>query len=72
LTESIKTLHKKLGTKTSDVCLMGGMLENETILLRLLKKNLDSKSGIKIKKPIGNALDGALLLAADMVEIKEI
>jgi len=71
LTESIRTLHKKLGKKNSDVCLMGGMLENDTILLRQLKNNLTSKSGISIKKPAGNALEGALLLASQMVELKD-
>lgn len=71
LTESIKTLHKKLGKKNADVCLMGGMLENDTILLRLLKENLNSKSGVIIKKAVGNALDGALLMAGNMVELKD-
>lgn len=50
-----------------EVACMGGMLENETLLLRLLNKYLKDIKNITVVQPVGTALDGALQLGQNLI-----
>jgi hydrogenase maturation factor HypF (carbamoyltransferase family) len=50
-----------------EVACMGGMLENDTLLLRLLNKYLNDIKNITVVQPVGTALDGALQLGHNLI-----
>ncbi len=59
---AIRRQFKKTNEKIELAC-MGGMLENDTLLSRLLYKKLESEKSINVVTPYGSALDGAVSLA---------
>ncbi|MBS1536754.1 MAG: hypothetical protein JST20_03275 [Bacteroidetes bacterium] len=46
-----------------EIACMGGMIENDTLLSRLLYQILGKEKNIKVVKPYGSALEGALSMA---------
>lgn len=68
LMELLVPLSKKFRTKVIPVALMGGVVENDTLLADLLKKEIKKNKRYKLVEPKGNALDGAISFAKDLIE----
>lgn len=51
-----------------EVACMGGMLENDTLLLRLLNTYLQEVQSISVVRPVGTALEGALRLGHKLIQ----
>lgn len=68
LMEVLEALLKYYKTKTVPVALMGGIIENETLLSKFLFEKIDSHPILKRIKPKGSALDGALKIGLRTLE----
>jgi len=68
LMELLVPLSKNYKTKVIPVALMGGVVENDTLLADLLIKEIKKNKKYKLVTPKGNALDGAISFAKDMIE----
>lgn len=62
------TLIKSIEEEQVKVALMGGIIEADTLLARLLIKKLEKQSRIEIVKPAGNALNGAYRLGKKLID----
>ncbi|GAB1371723.1 BadF/BadG/BcrA/BcrD ATPase family protein [Candidatus Kapaibacterium sp.] len=51
-----------------NVALMGGIIDANTILRKLLEEEISKKSKLKIVKPAGSALDGAISIGFGMIK----
>jgi hypothetical protein len=51
-----------------DVALMGGIIDNDTMLARLLKDVIKKNKSLNLIDPKGNALQGSLILAEKMIQ----
>ncbi len=58
-------------TKTVDVALMGGIIENNTLLAGLLKDEINNHEKLNLVDPKANALMGAYSLAVKLIEEME-
>jgi N-acetylglucosamine kinase-like BadF-type ATPase len=71
LVEHVNVMQGQFKTKTVPVALMGGIMEADTLLARLLRKELSKNHRIEIVKPKGSALDGALNIGIKLIEEME-
>jgi N-acetylglucosamine kinase-like BadF-type ATPase len=71
LTELPYTLLKKFTEKKVKVALMGGIIDNETLLASKLIDKLKKNKSLEVIKPKGNALQGAISLGMKMIEASE-
>ncbi|MES2765332.1 MAG: BadF/BadG/BcrA/BcrD ATPase family protein [Bacteroidota bacterium] len=62
LNELVEALSARFKTQPLKIALMGGMLESDTLLSKLLREKVDKNSALSIVKPKGSALDGALAI----------
>ena len=53
------TLMKNFDDKNVNLALMGGIIDNDTLLSQMLHKELKKIKGLKVVKPKGNSIDGA-------------
>lgn len=67
LTELPLTLAKKFNSKKVKVALMGGIIDNDTLLSKKLIKKLKTHQKIELIKPNGNALEGAITVGNRMI-----
>ncbi len=58
-------------SKTVDVALMGGIIENNTLLAGLLKEEINNHEQLNLVDPKANALIGAYSLAVKLIEEME-
>lgn len=68
LMEILEALYKHDKQKSVNVALMGGIIENDTLLAKLLYKKIDEHKIFKRVEPKGTALDGALKIGKDLIE----
>lgn len=61
-------LSRNFKTKSIKVALMGGIIEADTLLARLLKEKISQYGKFEIIDPIGTALDGAISLGKKLIE----
>ncbi len=69
LMELLEVLQNQYKTQTVPVALMGGIIENNTLLAELLFNRLDGHKKLKRVNPMGSALDGSISIG--MKKIKE-
>jgi N-acetylglucosamine kinase-like BadF-type ATPase len=62
LNELVDALSKRFKNHPLKIALMGGMLESDTLLSKMLHEKIDTNGELTIVKPKGSALDGALAL----------
>jgi len=67
LSELVEALAKRFKNGPVKVALMGGMLENDTLLSKMLHEKIDKNATLSIVKPNGSALDGALAMGHKVV-----
>lgn len=68
LAELPNALLKYYDKKSIDVALMGGIIEADTLLANLLEIEINKNPIIKLVKPKGNAIDGAIEIGHRMIE----
>ena len=68
LMELLEALLKQYKNKEVPVALMGGIIENHTLLAKMLFDRVDAHKILKRVDPKGTALDGAYKLALQMVD----
>jgi len=68
LAELPSTLAKQFDSKTVNVALMGGIIDNDTMLAGLLREEITKNSTLKLVEPKGNALQGALVMAEQLIQ----
>jgi N-acetylglucosamine kinase-like BadF-type ATPase len=68
LMEIFGAIIKNYKSKTVDVALMGGIIENNTLLAKMLYDRVDKHDRLNRIEPKGTALDGALKIAYKMIE----
>ncbi|OGU60896.1 MAG: hypothetical protein A2X64_11155 [Ignavibacteria bacterium GWF2_33_9] len=71
LSELPTTLAKNFGKKKVKVALMGGIIDNDTLLSRKLIAELKTKNNLELIKPNGNALDGAIRIGKKKIAQSE-
>jgi N-acetylglucosamine kinase-like BadF-type ATPase len=71
LLELLDALSKQFKTKTVPVALMGGIIEADTILSKMLEIEIDKKPILKRVQPKGTALDGAIAIGQRLIEEME-
>ncbi|MFH1051189.1 MAG: BadF/BadG/BcrA/BcrD ATPase family protein [bacterium] len=64
----LEAIAKNFKTKTIDVALMGGVVENNTLLSKLLDKEIKKNKKFNKISPISSATDAAVKLAAKLLE----
>jgi len=62
------SLIKNFKTKKVNVALMGGIIDNDTLLGNMLKKELKINSQINLVQPIGDAIIGAKNIGISVIE----
>ena len=69
LVDGILAIRRQFGKAKEKIELacMGGMIENDTLLSRLLYQKLEKEKNINVVKPYGSALEGALSLAFKLI-----
>lgn len=67
LAELPATLAKEFKSKSVDVALMGGIIDNDTMLAGLLKEEIKKNKKLNLIEPKGNALQGALMIAERLI-----
>lgn len=68
LLELPTTLMKDFKENKVNVALMGGIIDADTLLKKMLEKEIESVDKLNLKKPLGSAIDGAIMLAMKMIE----
>jgi len=68
LSELPTSLIKYFKSEKVDVALMGGIINNDTLLGNMLKSELESNPKINLVKPIGNAISGAKNMGIRIIE----
>ncbi len=70
LVDNIVSVRRKYNNSKDiiEVACMGGMLENDTLLLRLLNTYLREVNNITVVSPVGTALEGALRLGHKLLQ----
>ncbi len=68
LMELLEALIKNDTHKSIDVALMGGIIENNTLLAKMLFERLDAHKKLNRIEPKGTALDGALSIGKRMID----
>ncbi len=68
LMELFEALAPNYKTKTIPVALLGGMVENKTILERLINERIVANPKFERIVPKGNALDGAISIGIKLIE----
>ncbi len=68
LSELPLTLAKQYNGKTVPVALMGGIIDADTLLANLLRDEISKYDHLKLVKPKGTALDGAISLGMKLIE----
>jgi N-acetylglucosamine kinase-like BadF-type ATPase len=68
LSELPLTLAKQYNGKTVPVALMGGIIDADTLLAKLLREELAKYEQLKIVEPKGTALDGAISLGKKLID----
>ena len=57
--------------KKVKVALLGGIIEADTLLAKLLKEEINSHKSLQLTEPKGNALDGAIQIGCRLIEDME-
>ncbi len=68
LSELPLTLAKQFNTKSVPVALMGGIIDADTLLAKLLKEEISKYDHLKLVEPKGSALDGAISIGTKLIE----
>ena len=68
LLELPEALQKEFKNKTVDVALLGGIVENDTLLSKLLKEKVEKSKKLNLVEPKGTALHGALAIGVETIE----
>jgi N-acetylglucosamine kinase-like BadF-type ATPase len=71
LTELPITLAKKFNEKKVKVTLLGGIIDNDTLLAQKLIKKLKTIKSLEVIQPKGNALNGAITIGKRMIANSE-
>lgn len=69
LAELPNTLVKSYKAQQVEVALLGGIIEADTLLANMLKKELKKNKKITLIEPKGSALDGAIAIGSKMIEM---
>ncbi|GAB5466436.1 MAG: BadF/BadG/BcrA/BcrD ATPase family protein [Candidatus Kapaibacteriales bacterium] len=67
LAELPATLTKQFKSKKTKVALMGGIIDNDTMLAGMLKEEIAKNNELELVEAKGNALQGALLIGDRMI-----
>lgn len=67
LVELPMALERHFKTNTVNVTLMGGIIDADTLLAKLLIEEINNIDRLKLYKPQGNALDGAIKIGLEML-----
>jgi N-acetylglucosamine kinase-like BadF-type ATPase len=68
LSELPTSLLKHFDSKKVEVALMGGIIDNDTLLSRMLRVELETHSGIQLVTPKGDALIGAKMIGMKTID----
>ncbi len=68
LMELLEVLQSHIKTKTAPVALMGGIIDARTLLAKKLEERIEKHSKLKMTRPKGTALDGALAIGTRLIE----
>jgi glucosamine kinase len=68
LMELLEVLQAGFKTKTVPVALMGGIIDAKTLLAKKLEERISKHKKLKMIKPEGTALDGALSIGRRLIE----
>lgn len=71
LTELLEALLKQYPSHPVPVALMGGIIEADTLLAKMLIERVKNNPKIKYTKPKGNAIEGAIRIGEALLEIVE-
>jgi glucosamine kinase len=71
LMELLMALKKHYKSKTVNVALMGGIIENDTLLSQLLDKEIKKNKSLKRVNPKGTAIEGAITLGKKLIKEME-
>ncbi len=71
LLELLMPLRRHFSRRPIPLALLGGMLENHTVLAQLFRERLAQVPEYRLQKPKGTALEGALSLAYRLLKEKE-
>jgi len=66
--ELLEAIGKNYKTKTVDVALMGGVVENSTLLSKILEKEIKKNKKFKRIKPKNTATEGAIAIGEKLLE----
>ncbi len=69
LSELPLTLKKQFTAKTIPIALLGGIIDNRTLLAEMLEEKISKEKGLKLTKPVGTPLEGALLIGSKLIEM---
>lgn len=62
------TLSKQFNTKTVNIALMGGIIDADTLLSKMLTEEIKKHKILKVMEPKGTALDGAIAMGKKLIE----
>lgn len=68
LAELPLAIEKKFNKKKVNIALMGGIIDANTLLKKLLEKEIAKNDRFELVKPMGSAIDGALALGKQLIE----
>lgn len=71
LMEILEVLAKNYDLKKVPVACMGGIIENDTLLSKMLEERIESSDKLKLLKPKGFALDGAISIGKRLIKEME-
>ncbi|MFC2130503.1 BadF/BadG/BcrA/BcrD ATPase family protein [Bacteroidota bacterium] len=66
--ELLEAIGKNYKTKTVEVALMGGVIENDTLLAKMLDKEIKKHKKFRKVNPKGSATDGAIAMGKALLE----
>jgi len=71
LIEHLNALYDQFQMKTVPVALMGGIIDNNTLLSKMISETISRDERFKLVKPKGSALEGAISIGYRLIEEME-
>jgi len=71
LMELLEVLHKHFKIPRVPVALMGGIIDNDTLLANLLRERISNHKALKLVEPVGTALDGSIAIGLKVIKEME-
>jgi hypothetical protein len=69
--ELLEVLHKHFKIPRVPVALMGGIIDNDTLLANLLRERISNHKALKLVEPVGTALDGSIAIGLKLIKEME-